>query len=448
LHSQTPEREEHWLSVRTMPTLGLSMIAKNEAHALPFCLGSVKHLVSQIVVADTGSSDDTAEIARSFGATVISIPWNNHFAEARNAALQAMETDWVLVLDPDEEIDKSAALPKLLAADAAAYLVPIRNYVPTPTGRGWDRMTEPNDRSHPRAKDAPAYFVHENCRLFRRSPEIYFTGRVHELVEQRLSALHLTIARANFFIHHFGQLVGEEKRSQKALSYLNLLRLKVRELSDDPLAWVQLGLQEYECSRNAEEALRCFNEAIRLEPRIPEAWTFRGMVLLNTGKCQEALEALGRVESSVPGKILRIHLRADALHNLGRLEESRTAYREAVRLTHNDPVLLSKLGYTEVKLGYVQQGFEKLGRASHSAPGLAEIRERLMKACIVLDRLPEAAEHAEQLARIDPHPRSFLRAAGVRMHLKQKEKAAELIEQGLQMFPTSADLQQALSELV
>jgi hypothetical protein len=58
-----------------MPTLGLSMIAKNEAHTLRDCLASVRDVVSQIVIADTGPSDGTFENAREFGATArFSVP--------------------------------------------------------------------------------------------------------------------------------------------------------------------------------------------------------------------------------------------------------------------------------------------------------------------------------------------------------------------------------------
>ena len=139
-----------------MPTVGLSMIVKNEAETLRHCLQSVSGVVSQIVIADTGSTDGTADIAREFGATVISVPWENHFANARNAALKLMETDWVLVLDADEELDSEAKaqLPDLLRPwNVGGYLVPIRNYIPTVTGRGWDRVAEPN-RSH--ASPGPA----------------------------------------------------------------------------------------------------------------------------------------------------------------------------------------------------------------------------------------------------------------------------------------------------
>ena len=76
------------------------------------------------------------------------------------------------------------------------------------------------------------------------------------------------------------------------------------------------------------------------------------------------------------------HLRGDALHNLGRLLEAHAAYSEAVRLTGNDPVLSSKLGYTEVRLGRAREGIKRLKQAAEKAPEVAEIRERLMKALV------------------------------------------------------------------
>ena len=85
------------------------MIVKNAAETLRPCLESACKLVDQIVIADTGCTDNTCEIAREFGATIISFPWENHFATARNAALKPMITDWVLMLDADEELDREAA---------------------------------------------------------------------------------------------------------------------------------------------------------------------------------------------------------------------------------------------------------------------------------------------------------------------------------------------------
>ncbi len=433
-----------------MPSVGLSMIARNESHTLEACLLSVAGIVSQVVVADTGSTDNTADVARRLGATVIAVPWGDHFANARNAALELMQTDWVLVLDADEELDSEARsqIPSLMkASNAGGYLVPIRNYIPTITGRGWDRIAEPNRSTHPRARNAPAYFVHENCRLFRRDPGIYFVGRVHELVEPRIQALGLRLSMARFCIHHFGQLAHEETRKRKADAYRDLLRMKVRDLPDDAMAWIQLGLQEYECTRETSEPLRCFERALILEPKAASASIFKGMLYLDLGEYDQALEALEAAGSDKRNRALREHLRGDALHNLGRLLEARTAYSEAVSASGNDPVLSSKLGYTEVRLGRTREGIARLKKAAEQAPATAEIRERLMKALVAVNSLTEAAEHAEKLASLEGTAKPYLRAASIHVHAGQPKRAREVLNRGIARFPDSADLRRALAEI-
>lgn len=420
------------------------MIVKNGAEMLRPCLESVRGVVEQIVIADTGCTDSTCEIAREFQADIISVPWENDFAKARNAALEPVKTDWVLILDADEELDRDAGsnMPALMqAAGVGGYLTPIRNYVGIRFSRGWDRTSVPNDGRHPRAKDAPAYFTHENCRFFRRDPKIYFTGRVHELVENQVQALGYKLGMANFCIHHFGQMAETVVRDDKAVFYRELLRLRVQDQPEDPLGWVQLGLQEYEQFRNPEEALRCFARCLAIEPRVNEAWLFTGMIYIDLGKNEEALRTLENDRREGPATALREQLRGDALQNLGKFKEARLAYRRALKLGGtDDPLLQSKLGYTEVRVGQKNTGLAKLRRAARAVPGMFAIHDRLMKACIVADRLPEAAEVAERLAEALDHPKFYVRAASIRAQLQQWDRAAEILSRGQQRFPDAQEL--------
>src|SRR4051812_11925913 len=89
------------------PTLSLCMIVKNESQWLRQALTSVKDLVDEIIIVDTGSEDSTVEIAKSFGAKIFSIPWENDFSKARNYSLEQATSDWILVLDADEVIEKT-----------------------------------------------------------------------------------------------------------------------------------------------------------------------------------------------------------------------------------------------------------------------------------------------------------------------------------------------------
>ena len=72
------------------------MIVKNAAADLPECLASVLGVVDEIVIADTGSTDDSLAIAEEVRAKTISIPWENDYAKARNFSLAQVTADWVL----------------------------------------------------------------------------------------------------------------------------------------------------------------------------------------------------------------------------------------------------------------------------------------------------------------------------------------------------------------
>src|SRR5271168_4051990 len=90
------------------PSVELLMIVKDGAASLKRCLESVAPLVDRILLGDTGSTDDTVPIARSFGAEILSIPWKNDFPLARNWVFEHSRCDWILVLEADEMLDATA----------------------------------------------------------------------------------------------------------------------------------------------------------------------------------------------------------------------------------------------------------------------------------------------------------------------------------------------------
>ena len=99
-----------------MTKLALVMIARNEAACIARCLRSAKPFVDQMIVVDTGSTDETVKIAGDLGALVHHVAWNDDFAAARNAALDYSSAQWNLVLDADEWIGESASKIELAAA--------------------------------------------------------------------------------------------------------------------------------------------------------------------------------------------------------------------------------------------------------------------------------------------------------------------------------------------
>lgn len=92
-------------AVAGVPRLSACLIVKDEAAELADCLATLRPLVDEVVVYDTGSSDDTVALARSLGATVIEGEWRIDFSWARNQALAAARGTWVLSIDADERLE-------------------------------------------------------------------------------------------------------------------------------------------------------------------------------------------------------------------------------------------------------------------------------------------------------------------------------------------------------
>ena len=93
--------------------ISLCMITKNEENYIEDCINSVKSIVDEIIVVDTGSNDKTKAIAQRLGAKLIDHKWKDDFSEARNESLKQATGDWILVLDADEVI-ASFDLPKII----------------------------------------------------------------------------------------------------------------------------------------------------------------------------------------------------------------------------------------------------------------------------------------------------------------------------------------------
>lgn len=106
---------------RRKPLISLCMIVKNEGDSLSQCLKSVRGVVDEIIIVDTGSTDASVQIALSFGAKIIQHPWSGDFAAARNAGLQQAHGQWILVLDGDEELSEESKGELLLCAEHMEY---------------------------------------------------------------------------------------------------------------------------------------------------------------------------------------------------------------------------------------------------------------------------------------------------------------------------------------
>lgn len=81
-----------------MVTISLCMIVKNEEDVIARCLESVKDLVDEINIVDTGSTDNTKKIVKQFTNRIFEFEWVHHFAQARNFSFQQATQDYILWL--------------------------------------------------------------------------------------------------------------------------------------------------------------------------------------------------------------------------------------------------------------------------------------------------------------------------------------------------------------
>jgi glycosyltransferase involved in cell wall biosynthesis len=206
------------------------MIVKNESRCLARCLQSIRGIADEIVVADTGSTDDTAKIAREFGARILNFAWVDNFAAARNFAIDQTGGPWILVLDADEWASEN------LARDILAF---VRGQ----PAIGRLRIVS-EFRRHQQTFRSQCFVA----RLFPRGAR--FEGRIHE---QLISPLPRAPLRGELW--HDGYL-----EMQKAERNMKLLAAELEREPDNVYFLFQMAL-EHNSIGQPEKAFGCLQRA-------------------------------------------------------------------------------------------------------------------------------------------------------------------------------------------
>jgi glycosyltransferase involved in cell wall biosynthesis len=193
--------------------ISLVMIVRDEEEMLPRTLEAARPAVDEIIVVDTGSTDATIEIARSFGATVIEREWTGSFSDARNASLEAATGDWFIYLDADE----------VLVSDDVERLRAL-------AGQTWREAFFLHETNFTGDESTGVSVVHSALRMFRNRPEYRFSGRLHEQIAYHLPAyLPERIAQSPVRVNHYGYLGVVRESKDKARRNLELLLAQQRE---------------------------------------------------------------------------------------------------------------------------------------------------------------------------------------------------------------------------
>lgn len=161
-----------------MITISLCMIVKNESKVLSRCLDSIAGAVDEIIVVDTGSSDNTKDIAVGKGAKVFDFPWCDDFSAARNFSFSQASMDYIMWLDADDvvEVEDFRKLQEL-----KKNLTPEISVVNMAYNAAFDPQGQPT-------------FTYQRERLLRRRDNYRWEGAVHEVITPRGSVLNTDIA--------------------------------------------------------------------------------------------------------------------------------------------------------------------------------------------------------------------------------------------------------------
>jgi len=236
--------------------ISLCMMVRNEERNLPRCLDSVRGLVRESIVVDTGSTDATPRIAASYGAQVVPFDFTIvDFAAARNCALERARGRWILVLDADETLDKASAsgIERVVALheNAGYYL-----------------------ERHNRSTDSKSAFTDYVVRLFRNRPEHRYRGRVHETIDASILSGGGRLRQTDIRIDHEFSAEPEARR-RKNHRYIEILK---EEIAADPNDDSRLDFlaAEYHQLEMFDEATEIIEQIALMRPRDARAHLFAG----------------------------------------------------------------------------------------------------------------------------------------------------------------------------
>lgn len=226
-------------------SLSLCMIVKDEEDNLPRCLESVKDIVDEMIIVDTGSKDSTVDIANRYGAKVHFFPWNNSFSDARNESLKYATCDWILMMDADDELE-SLDKPKLLDLmrnnDADAYFFETISYIGDVPGA--DVMMNLNLR------------LMENWKGYR------YTNIIHEQLYSNILAVNpnAKILNEHIKVYHYGYLNKNISHHDKRGRNIALLEKELEMNHGHPFTYFNLA-SEYFAKNDNAKALEIFEKA-------------------------------------------------------------------------------------------------------------------------------------------------------------------------------------------
>ena len=269
--------------------ISVCIITKNECSKLEKCLQCIKGIADEIVVVDTGSTDDTVKMVRDYTSSVYEFDWIDDFAAAKNFAISKAVNDYVLIIDSDEYL-KTGRIDELKES--------IELH-PDSVGR-FKRLDQfDND-------DGFMESITWTNRIFNRRM-FHFEHRIHEQIvlgsvfdnlDKRTYIYHshnmnYNVYDTDLYFIHDGYIGTPEERQTKAERNIIILQKEFEVSPDDPYIQYQLG-KSYYMIKDYPKALSFFEKATICDVDAREEWvldlvTTYGYTLLELQKYDTAI---------------------------------------------------------------------------------------------------------------------------------------------------------------
>jgi GT2 family glycosyltransferase/tetratricopeptide (TPR) repeat protein/2-polyprenyl-3-methyl-5-hydroxy-6-metoxy-1,4-benzoquinol methylase len=433
--------------VRADLLLSMCMIARNNTKTLRAALESIRPHVDDMVVVDTGSTDDTPEIARSLGARVFQFPWCDSFAAARNESLRHAWGRWIFWMDSDDTIDEKNGRQLRELARRTPANSPIMGYV----------VSVHCPSTNPADPEGFTRVTH--IKLIRNLPQLQFDHRIHEQILPSIEKSGGKVEQTNLFVVHSGYDTSPEGQKRKIERDLRLLHLELSERPDHPFTLFNLGMTYADIGRPSEAINyleRCLAHSNETSSHVRKTHALLSFCHASLGNEKRAWQACERGLGTFPLDAELRFRKGALLHSQGRLDEAARTYQDLLdnpESAHYTSVNVGVNGHLtrhNLALVYLDQGDgaraeEELRRVTREHPQFRPAWRALGELLIRVNRLEEAISLAYQLAG-EPRmrPVSRLLKADVALTRGQKAEARQEMERASTECPEDCEVLGAL----
>lgn len=296
------------------PYISLCMIVKNEEKVIERCLLSIAHLVDEVIIVDTGSTDRTKEIVAQYTSNIYDFEWINDFSAARNFAAEKASGEWIVVLDADEYVDEenfNEFISELKADNNRydSYYAKILNF----TGSFGESLIQ-----------------NFHDRIYKNNGEIRYYRKIHEQFKN-IDGRPLKTKNSNLLIFHSGYLNNTVAEKNKNERNKDLLDIEIEMGNNNAFDYFNLG-NEYSSLGDYGKALDAYLQAYKHKKDFRLAWVSTTLIqivlcLINLKRFNDALQVIQDAESIYTNSPEFPYLKGEVYLQKGQIEDAKRIFQ-------------------------------------------------------------------------------------------------------------------------